>query len=410
MKSKINFKLIKYIVAIVVIFFTLIIFNPFSINDSGYRTHVQTVTGTEFIRFKPGVFWTGFFSKQTRYPDVITVVFTNKDIDEKVTSLNPSFQIRFNDATRAEAEATVRWRMPKVEDAMIMIHKEYRSPEKLAETTLSRYTKECLRYAAQLMESESHYSGGMSKLSEDFQNQLEEGQYVLDYKTEYVTDSITDRETKLTTTFIRKDNNGVIQRNKSDVQQFYIDVASASVDEVNYEEQIDLKLKQKIDASTRESISKQNLITAKQEALTAAEEGERRLIEIKYEEKQIQTQRVIQRQTEVLLANEDINKELAAYEAAKLEALSIKVKADAEAYAKQKVMNADGALDKKLEAFKYAVDRNAAAIENSSQPLVPAIVIGSIDNAPNGGSVRSLLDMMMVTEAKKLMINPNPTK
>ncbi len=73
-------------------------------------------------------------------------------------------------------------------------------------------------------------------------------------------------------------------------------------------------------------------------------------------------------------------------------------------------MSADGALDKKLDAFKYAVDRNAAAIENSKQPLVPAIVIGGTESAPNGGSVANLLNMMMVNEAKKLKINPNPTK
>lgn len=403
----INFKYIIGIAIIIILFFKV---NPFAVNDSGFRTHVQTITGKEWIRFSPGVYWAGFFSKQTKYPDVITVMFTDKELDDSVTSLNPSFQIRFNDATKADAEATVRWRLPKVEDAMTMIHKEYRSPEKLAETTLSRYTKECLRYAAQLMESETHYSGGMSKLSEDFQDQLENGQYVLEYKTEYKLDTITRREAKLTTTFVRRDENGKVVRNKSDVQQFYIDVAYASVDEIDYESLVDNKLEQKIDASTRESISKQNLITAKQEALTAEEEGKRRLIEIEYEEKQIQTQQVIKRQTAVLLAKEDIHKERAALEAAKLEAQSTKVTADAEAYAKQKVMTADGALDKKLEAFKYAVDRNAAAIENSKQPLVPSIVIGGTDAAPNGGSVNNLLNMMLINEAKKLKLNPNPTK
>ena len=119
--NKINFKFIFGTAALIIL---ATIVNPFSINDSGFRTHVQTVTGAEFIRFKPGVFWSGFFSKETRYPDVITVMFTNKEVDESVTSLNPAFQIRFNDATKASAESTVRWRMPKVEDAMLMIHKE----------------------------------------------------------------------------------------------------------------------------------------------------------------------------------------------------------------------------------------------------------------------------------------------
>jgi regulator of protease activity HflC (stomatin/prohibitin superfamily) len=111
-----------------------------------------------------------------------------------------------------------------------------------------------------------------------------------------------------------------------------------------------------------------------------------------------------------LLANEDIGKEKAALEAAKLKAQATKVTADAEAYAKKKVMLADGALEKKLDAFKWAVERNASAIENSKQPLVPSIVIGGDGKSVNGGSVNNLLQMMMVNEANKLNLNPNVTK
>ena len=116
------------------------------------------------------------------------------------------------------------------------------------------------------MESETHYSGGMSKLSEDFQDQLENGQFVLEMKTEYVVDTLTNESEKLTRRYPRRDDKGNIIRNKSDVQQFNIDVAYASIGQIDYEEQVDLKLEQKIEASTQESISKQKLITAQQEA------------------------------------------------------------------------------------------------------------------------------------------------
>jgi len=402
--KKIKFKWILYAVIFFVVMSFMSSVNPFARNESGYRTFVQTVTGNEWIRFKPGIYYKGFFSKTTAYPDVITVMFskTAPEGSYSITSLNDPINIRFNDATRAEAEATVRWRLPKDETSMVHIHKEYRNSTKLAETTLKLYTIECLKYSAQIMESETHYSGGMSKLSEDFQDQLENGQFILEYKTEYVTDTFKNTQERLTITYIRKDENGKILRNKSDVQQFNIEVAYASVTDVDYESLVDKKLQQKIDASTRESISKQNLITAKQEALTAEEEGKRRLIEIEYEEKQIQTQQVIERQTAVMLATEDIGKERAALEAAKLKAQATKVIADAEAYAKKKVMDADGALEKKLDAYKWAVERNAQAIENSKQPLVPKIVIGGDGKGVNGGSVNNLLQMMMVNEARNL--------
>lgn len=77
---------------------------------------------------------------------MISVIFTKKSIDSKVTSLNPPINVRFNDATRATAAATVRWRLAKNQKDMIRIHKEYKLAIKLVETTLTTYTDE---YGAQ---------------------------------------------------------------------------------------------------------------------------------------------------------------------------------------------------------------------------------------------------------------------
>ena len=48
-------------------------------------------------------------------------------------------------------------------------------------------------------------------------------------------------------------------------------------------------LKKKIDAATMASVSKQRLMTAEQQKLTAKAEGERKLTEIEYVQKQEQT-------------------------------------------------------------------------------------------------------------------------
>lgn len=143
-------------------------------------------------------------------------MFSNEETSQSnsITSLNGPINIRFNDATRPEAEAAVRWRLPKDETSMVHIHKEYRNSEKLGETTLKLYTLECLKYSAQIIESETHYSGGMSKLSEDFQDQLEKGQFILEYKTEYVLDTFKKSQERITTTYIRKFDEGKILRNK----------------------------------------------------------------------------------------------------------------------------------------------------------------------------------------------------
>ena len=386
---------------LLILLFTL--FNPFAINNSGYRTHVQKITGKEFVRFEPGIFWAGFFSKTTAYPDVISVVFTDGKLKSEVTSLNPPIRIRFNDATKSTAKATVRWRLPSLESDMIKIHKEYRNPKKLAETTLTTYTDECLRYSAQLMESETHYSGGMSKLSEDFQDQLENGQYVLEMKTEYVIDTITDEREKFTTRYPRRDNNGNIIRNKSDVQQFNITVAYASIGEVDYEDQVDLKLEQKIEASTQESISKQKLITAQQEALTAKAEGEKIIAETRAREEAAKIEATIRAEKNRDVAK--IQKDEAEYLKQKLI-----LEGQGEAEKKRLIMAADGALDKKLNAWVDVNKRYAEAIEKYTGNWVPQVNMGGNGLTNSGGGSQDLINLLMAKTAKDLAVDVSINK
>ena len=156
-------------------------------------------------------------------------------------------------------------------------------------------------------------------------------------------------------------------------------------------------MKKKIGASTRESVSKQNLVTAQQEAMTAEAEGRKRLVEIEYKEKQVQTQQLVQAETQVRLAEKDKEKQLIALEAAKLEAQKIKALAEAEAYAKQKVMEADGALDKKLEAYKDVQEVWANAFMNYKGDLVPKFQTGG------GTKGNAGLDFMEIMGAKAAM-------
>lgn len=390
-------KAIAYGAGALALIFVFSLLNPFAVNDSGYMTHVQTISGKEWVRFEPGLYWAGILSKRTEYPNVVTVVFTNEPFQSKITSINSLIRIRFNDATKAEATATVRWRMPRKESDMIKIHKEYGSAKKLAETTLTTYTDECLRYSAQLMESETHYSGGMSKLSEDFQDQLEKGQYVLDDKIEYVVDSITNEVKKVTVRYIRRGEDGAIVRNKSDVQQFNITVAYASIGEVDYEDQVDKKLAQKIEASTQESISKQKLITAQQEALTAKAEGERIIAETKAREEAAKIEATIRAEKERDVAQ--IQKDEAEYSKQRLI-----LEGQGEAEKKRLAMQADGALEQKLQAWKEVNFKYAEAIQNYSGNWVPQIqMAGNGQSGQSGG--QELINMLMVKTARDLALD-----
>lgn len=270
--------------------------NPFVYNSAGERTYVQDpLIGTEKIIFEPGYSWGGFFARTETYPDVMSTSFPDGN----------AVAIRFNDATQATAQANVRWALPKEENSMIELHKSYRSAKMLENRTLEPYARECLAFSAQLMESETHYSGGQSKLKEDFRDQLLNGQYVLETKIEYVTDSLTREKVKITDTNIRRDEDKVPIRIPSDVQTYGIKAVFAAVPHVDYEPIVDQKLQAKIDQSTRESIAKQELITAQQQALTEKAKGEQLIAKTRADEEASKLQAVIQAEKAKLVAKEE---------------------------------------------------------------------------------------------------------
>ena len=397
LKEKVSGKILGYGIVGFICLILVLVLNPFGYNDMGYREVVENPTGGKRVVYSNGVYWKIPGSKVTTYPNVVTISHrggekTGSTIDTK------SILVRFNDATEANAQTVVRFRLPDLEADMLKLHSEYVNREYLALKGLAPYTIECLKNSAQLMDSEQHYSGGRAQLSQYFQDQLEDGLFILDIRESFVKDTLTGENKRIYANQIRKNADGVQVRKESDLKRFGISIASATIENVDYESQVDEKLKKKIEASTRESVSKQNLVTAQQEAMTAEAEGRRRLVEIEYEEKQRQTQQLVQAETAVRLAEKDKEKQKIALEGARLEAQKIKALSDAEAYSKERMMAADGALEKKLATYKEVQNMWAHAFQNYKGDLVPKFQTGVSNGKANAG-----LDFMQIMGAKAAM-------
>ena len=370
----------------------VLMFNPFVHNSAGERTYVQDpFLGTEKIIFEPGYHWGGFFSRTQNWPDVMSTVFDNEF---------GTVQVRFNDATQGEATANIRWELPKDEYSMISLHKAYRSPQKLQDRTLVPYGKECLAFSAQLMESETHYSGGQSKLKEDFRDQLLNGQYVLETKIEYRIDEATKEQVKITDVDLRRDANGDPITIPSDVQTYGIKAVFAAVPHVDYEPIVDKKLQAKIDQSTRESIAKQELITAQQQALTEKAKGEQLIAQTRAKQEAAKLEAVIQAEKEKLVAKE--NAEKAKYTADKIEQ-----EGRAQAAANKALVAAGLTPEQQM---KLDIEIAKVVSENIAKASTPSVVIMGGDSKGGGadevmkifGAERSLeLIKKMKNEDKK---------
>jgi hypothetical protein len=400
----------KVVIVGVILALSLITFaflNPFSYNEATERTVVTQASGKQFVQFKAGIFYSGFFSREQAWPNQISVSYTDTAFDGDLSINDNTIEIgivrdvRFNDATTASMSGITQFILPMDEKSMLEIHNAHKTPEALVQRRLAPYTVECLKSSAQLMSSEMHYSGGRAQLTQDFMDQLKNGSYLLNIQETYDFDSTENVKKRLYSVKIQTDPTGARKRKFSSIKEYSVVIGDAQIIDVDYETKVDEMLGKKIQTATEASVSKQKLMTAQQKAMTAEAEGKQKLVEIEYAQKQEQTKQVVAAQTLVELAKQDLAKQQIALEASSKEAAKIKTLADAEAYAKQRVMAADGALDKKLDAYIKTQQYWADAFSKYQGSFVPQFQTGS----SGGGNALNFMEIMGAKAAKELSLD-----
>lgn len=382
--------------------------NPWSWNDAGHRTVIERMSGEQLVQYSPGVFYAGFFSKRTEWPNQISVSYQDT-ISRNGSDLEVSdgtvevgkIPVRFGGGvpTVADVYGIVQYVLPINEQEMINLHNAHRTLQSLVAKRLAPYTNECLQSSSQLMSAEMHYSGGRATMAQNYLDQLQNGVYLLTTVEKTAYDSV-DKETKrLYVNIFQTDTLGNNLRKFSSIHEYGITVADAQITTVDYEQKVDDMLGQKITSATKASVSKQEAITAQQQAISAKAEGEKNLVTIEYQQKQEQTKQVVAAETMVKLAEQDRQKQEIALKGARLEAEKIKTLADATAYEKQRLMQANGALEQKLEAWKFEREKAWAAFANYQGNMVPLYQSGTNGNS---GSAMDWMSVMGINAMKQL--------
>ena len=381
------------------------VFNPFSWNDAGYRTVVTSAGGNQTVQYEPGIFYSGFFSREQEWPNQISVSSREKEADWSLrdNTIEIGFvPIRFNDATTASAAGITQYILPVGEKEMLEIHNAHKTPEALVQRRLGPYTIECLQNSAQLMSSEMHYGGGRAQMAQDYLDQLKNGAFLLSVREQNTYDSSESVWKKVYAVQIQEDAKHQQKRKFSSIKEYAISVADAQITNVDYEEAVDKMLQKKIAAATEASVSRQQLMTAQQQQLTAEAKGKQKLVEIEYQQKQDQTIQVVKAETQVELAKQDLKKQDIAMQASLKEAQKIKTLADAEAYAKQRVIQADGALTQKLATYEAVQGMWADAFAKYGGNIVPQIQTGG--NGQGNGAL-NFAELMSMKAARDLSLD-----
>lgn len=422
---------IKKIGIIVVVVIALLAggFNSmFVYNEAGYQTHIRTIGGTESVATDIGYHWKGF-GRATAWKQAQTIQFVAGDKIEgdDISGAVQDYRIVFLGNVDGVVEASTRFRLPQG-DQFLKIAQEYRTPENFQATALTPAIKETLQATASLMSADDYFAGARSEFGNEFENQLRQGIYVTKRKeverkvvrsrnegnalltgagedegsnrVEFVTEKVVDKDGKP----VRK------------VQQFVtmgVDVVEARITNVDPNPQYKQRMQKVQQALAELAIARQDRLKEEEQKLLVTARGEKEVEQKRQETLRDQIEQTTKAQTDKKLAiisaeREKESAEIARLtsiellEKAKIDAQATKTLADAEAYAKEAVIKADGALDKKLAAY---VEVQKAFAEAFSKAPVPSVNMAGNGGTGRGGEAQDFLSLLTVKAAKDLQLD-----
>ncbi|GAB6141008.1 hypothetical protein JCM14076_17370 [Methylosoma difficile] len=391
--------------------FGLLAFN-FGINNAGDRTVIQYPTGALVVKFSPGLYFKGFGLTEI-YKDVITYDF-DKDDNNGTTSLNfAGITVRYQDGGTGKVFGKARFALPGDEETMIRLHKDFRANEAVAYKLIKAVTEESMNLTAGLMSSEESYAEKRGIFTQWAEQQVASGKFVTELKPVMEKMEGLNEQIVRQIPVIKYGSDGLPIQNVSDLKIYGIKVNGFQVTDWDFEQKTLDQISRKREATMGIITAKADAERARQEAITAEEQGKKNVMVDRYRKEQEKIQAVVDAEKEKEVAVTKAMQGVLVAEQSKLEAEQKRLAAvaykqeqilrgEGDGEYKRLVMSADGALATKLDAWKTVHLRYAEAIEK--QKWVPEIQMGN--NGQSGGSAANdLIEMLKAQTAKELKLD-----
>lgn len=375
-----------------------------------------------------GVLTPGFhgriFGEVIPFKKFLTIAFVDKkQKDAPFSGVAPAQEIRFHDSVTANVKMTARFELPSNPEQFLPMAVAYRSQDNLTYSTLIPTMQEAMRNSGRMYAAQEYISGKGGDFENAVLDQIRNGIFLLDIKEEKAyqgrqaiteKDARTIQQDQTMRVYVRKRLGPDGQELRKDagenpLKKFGITLIQANVQDVDPDPGFKKKLLEQREAAAQVAIERQNARKEEERKKRIIAQGEAEKAEKRIELEKAQIERVIAAETKAKEAQQEqvrrvtmaetlkkesmVEKERKEIElqTARLEAERIETLAEAESNKRRKLMEADNALEKRLEAFVEISRAYAKALNNKQ--LVPGVVIsGSGDGKqPNATDLISLL-------------------
>lgn len=375
---------------------------------------MQYPTGTLIVKFSPGLYFKAF-GNTTTYWDVYTYDFDKAGSAGKSNEnslVANGVAVRYQDGGTGTVFGKARFALPIDADTMIRLHKDFRDRYAVAQKLIRTVTEESMNLTAGLMTSEEAYAEKRGIFTQWAEQQVASGKFFTELKSVTEKQEATNEHLTRNIPVIKYGADGLPIQHASDFEMYGIKVNGFQITDWDFEQKTLDQISRKREATMGIITAKADAERARQEALTAEEQGKKNVMVDRYAKEQEKIQAVVDAEKEKEVAVTKATQAVLVAEQGKLEAEQKRLAAiaykqeqilrgEGDGEYKRLVMSADGALTAKLEAWKAVQIRYAEAIEK--QKWVPDIQMGG--NPASGGAANELIDMLKVQAAKELKLD-----
>lgn len=338
-----------------------------------------------------GVKWQTF-GKVTRYKKRFQFWFSAKNDQGKKD--DESIKIRFNDKGHANISGSISIALPLDDNHLSMLHTQYGSQEAVEHQLIRTVVEKAVYMTGPLMSSQESAAERRSELLQFIEEQVANGVFKTETVQEKQNDPITGQPKTVSVVKLVKSENGLVARSDdSPLKTFGIQTFNPSINEVKYNDDVEHQIQEQQRSTMAVQTSIAMAKKAEQDALTAEKNGQAEAAKAKWLQE-------VEKAKEVTKAQQLVEVSTLEAKAAEQTKRKLILEGEGEAAKRALIMNADGALDKKLDAYKFVMEKFAYAVKDYQGNWVPTVVSGG--NSQAGSGALSMMELLSVKAAHDL--------
>lgn len=371
--------------------------------DSSEIMVIQSPSGKLTVFTDPGWHWQGFGSV-TKYKRRSEFTFVDAVCLPKGSPVRPTggLAIRFYDGGSATLCGSISWMMPTDPAAIIEIHRDFRSNEAFEVQAIRRSMEVAATFSGPTMGSFDSAAGKRNELLQILNDQTLNGVYKTRSEISKVTD-VTGVEKEVSVIKIQTDAAGApIRAQASYVDKYKVQMLPMTISGFKYEDRVEEQIQQQQQATNDAIISIANAKKADQDAKTAEARGRAEATTAEWQQKTIAAKDIATAEARVAIAE-------AALKEADLYKKSEILRGEGEAGRKKLVMEADGQLEVRLQAYVKVNQSYAEAIQNAKPGAwVPTVNMAGANGGTTGSSADTLVQLLTAKTAKEMGVDFSP--